>query len=120
MSSSRAQHRLYIALAVAILLFALLLRLRGLDTTGLWGDQAFTLNTAMRWVNGGPLPLAANKSSVGFVNPPLIEYLYGAALFLWGDILSVSLLTLLGGLVAVAVTGAVTARLVGHRATEDG
>ena len=46
MSSSRAQHRLYIALAVAILLFALLLRLRGLDTTGLWGDQAFTLNKA--------------------------------------------------------------------------
>ena len=100
----------------AILLFALLLRLRGLDTTGLWGDQAFTLNTAMRWVNGGPLPLAANKSSVGFVNPPLIEYLYGAALFLWRDILSVSLLTLLGGLVAVAVTGAVTARLWGRRA----
>ena len=100
----------------AILLLALLLRLRGLDTTGLWGDQAFTLNTAMRWVNGGPLPLAANKSSVGFVNPPLIEYLYGAALFLWRDILSVSLLTLLGGLAAVAVTGAVTARLFGRRA----
>jgi hypothetical protein len=98
------------------LLLALLLRLRGLDTTGLWGDQAFTLNTAMRWVNGGPLPLAANKSSVGFVNPPLIEYLYGAALFLWPDILSVSLLTLLGGLLAVGVTGAVTARLWGRRA----
>ena len=73
MSSSRAQHRLYIALAVAILLFALLLRLRGLDTTGLWGDQAFTLNTAMRWVNGGPLAVAANQSSVGFGNPPLID-----------------------------------------------
>ena len=102
--------------AVVILLLALLLRLRGLDTTGLWGDQAFTLNTAMRWVNGGPLPLAANKSSVGFVNPPMIEYLYGAALFLWRDILSVSLLTLLGGLVAVAVTGTVTARLWGRRA----
>ncbi len=102
--------------AVAILLLALLLRLRGLDTTGLWGDQAFTLNTAMRWVNGGPLPLAANKASVGFVNPPMIEYLYGAALFLWRDVLSVSLLTLLGGLAAVAVTGWVTARLWGRRA----
>ena len=102
--------------AAALLLLALFLRLRGLDTTGLWGDQAFTLNTAMRWVNGGPLPLAANKSSVGFVNPPLIEYLYGAALFLWRDILSVSLLTLLGGLAAVVVTGAVTARLFGRRA----
>ena len=102
--------------AAVLLLLALFLRLRGLDTTGLWGDQAFTLNTAMRWVNGGPLPLAANKSSVGFVNPPLIEYLYGAALFLWRDILSVSLLTLLGGLAAVVVTGAVTARLFGRRA----
>ncbi len=99
-----------------IFLLALFLRLRRLDTTGLWGDQAFTLNTAMRWVNGGPLPLAANKSSVGFVNPPLIEYLYGAALFVWRDILSVSLLTLLGGLAAVVITGAVTARLFGRRA----
>ncbi len=70
MSSSRAQHRLYIALAVAILLFALLLRLRGLDTTGLWGDQAFTLNTAMRWVNGGAPALAATKTSVRFRHPP--------------------------------------------------
>ncbi len=113
----RRSHNYTFPLSVAaVLLLALLLRLRGLDTTGLWGDQAFTLNTAMRWVNGGPLPLAANKSSVGFVNPPLIEYLYGAALFLWRDILSVSLLTLLGGLVAVAVTGAVTARLWGRRA----
>lgn len=103
-------------LAAAILLLALALRLRGLDTTGLWGDQAFTLNTAMRWINGGDMPLAANKSSVGFVNPPMIEYLYAAALWLWRDVLSVSLLTMLGGIVAVAVTGFVTARLFGRRA----
>ena len=103
-------------IAAGILLLAFFLRLRGLDTTGLWGDQAFTLNTAMRWVNGGALPLAANKSSVGFVNPPLIEYLYGVALWLWPDILSVSLLTMFGGLLAVAVTGLVTARLFGRRA----
>lgn len=106
----------YAFLFAAVLLLGLALRLRGLDTTGLWGDQAFTLNTAMRWVNGGAMPLAANKSSVGFVNPPMIEYLYAAALWLWGDILSVSLLTLLGGLAAVVVTGAVTARLFGRRA----
>ncbi len=92
------------------------MRLRGLDTTGLWGDQAFTLNTAMRWVNGGDMPLAANKASVGFVNPPMIEYLYAVALRLWGDILSVSILTMLGGLAAVVVTGFVTARLFGRRA----
>ncbi len=106
----------YAFLFAAILLVGLALRLRGLDTTGLWGDQAFTLNTAMRWVNGGAMPLAANKSSVGFVNPPMIEYLYAAALWLWSDILSVSLLTLLGGLAAVVVTGVVTARLFGRRA----
>lgn len=108
--------RLTAVLTVAVLLLSLLLRLRGLDTTGLWGDQAFTLNTAMRWVNVGPVPLAANKSSVGFVNPPMIEYLYAIALFLWRDVLSVSLLTLLGGLVAVAFTGYMTARLFGRRA----
>ncbi len=106
----------FIAIYSAILLLALALRLRGLETTGLWGDQAFTLNTALRWLNGGAIPLAANKSSVGFVNPPMIEYLYAAALLLWRDVLSVSLLTVLGGLVAVAVTGAVTARLFGRRA----
>ena len=60
-------------IAAAIMLLALALRLRGLDTTALWGDQAFTLNAAMRWVNGGDMPLAANKSSVGFVNPPMIN-----------------------------------------------
>ena len=106
----------YVFLFAAIVLVGLALRLRGLDTTGLWGDQAFTLNTAMRWVNGGAMPLASNKSSVGFVNPPMIEYLYAAALWLWGDILSVSLLTLLGGLAAIVVTGVVTARLFGRRA----
>lgn len=104
------------ALAVAILALALFLRLRGLETTGLWGDQAFTLNTAMRWVNGGDIPLAANKSSVGFLNPPMIEYLYAAALRLWPDILAVSWLTLLGGLLAVAATGWVTGRIFGARA----
>lgn len=108
--------RTTILLAITILALAAVLRLRGLDTTSLWGDQAFTLNTAMRWVNGGPVPLAANKSSVGIMNPPMIEYLYGAALASWGDILSVSLLTVLGGLVAVAVTGYVTARIFGRRA----
>lgn len=107
---------LYAALFGGILLLALVLRLHGLETTGLWGDQSFTLNTAMRWVNGGDVPLAANKSSVGFVNPPMIEYLYAAALAIRPDILSVSWLTMLGGLAAVAVTGAATTRIFGRRA----
>jgi 4-amino-4-deoxy-L-arabinose transferase-like glycosyltransferase len=109
-------YNLFLFMAAVILLGALLLRLRGLETTGIWGDQSFTLNTAMRWVNGGEMPLAANKSSVGFVNPPMIEYLYAAALRLWPDILSVAVLTLIGGLLAIVVTGWVTARLFGRRA----
>ncbi len=110
------RRRLILLAAALILLLALFLRVRGLETTTLWGDQAFTLNTAMRWVNGGDIPLAANKSSVGFVNPPMIEYLQAAALRVWPDILSVSWLTLLGGLLAIAVTGYVTARIFGARA----
>lgn len=62
-----------ITLYVLILGLALFLRIRRLDTTGIWSDQAFTLNTAMRWVNGDPMPLASNKSSAGFVNPLMIE-----------------------------------------------
>ncbi len=110
------RRRLVFLAAALILLLALFLRVRALETTTLWGDQAFTLNTAMRWVNGGDIPLAANKSSVGFVNPPMIEYLQAAALRVWPDILSVSWLTLLGGLLAIAVTGYATARIFGARA----
>ena len=42
----------YAFLFAAILLLGRV-GLRGLDTTGLWGDQAFTLNTAMRGSTAG-------------------------------------------------------------------
>jgi hypothetical protein len=115
-SASLRERRLDILLVLAILLMALFLRWRFLDTTGIWGDQAFTLNTAMRWVNGGAMPLAANKSSVGFVNPPMIEYLYALALRIWPDVLSVSLLTMISGMVALAATGWAAWRIFGRRA----
>lgn len=99
-----------------ILALALVLRLRGLDTTGIWNDQAFTLGTAMRWVNGGDVPLAANVSSVGFINPPMIEYLYAMALRIWPDVLSVALLTLLSGMLAIVAAGWVTCKIFGRRA----
>jgi 4-amino-4-deoxy-L-arabinose transferase-like glycosyltransferase len=107
---------LRVGLLALILGGALLLRVRGLGTTGIWGDQSFTLNTAMRWVNGGPVPLASNKSSIGTVNPPMIEYLYAAALALWPDVLGVSVLTLLSGMVAVAATAWAAWRVFGARA----
>ena len=105
-----------IALGALILALALFLRVRGLDTTGIWHDQAFTLNTAMRWVNGSPMPLASNKSSAGFVNPAMIEYLYAAALRVWPDVLSVAMLTMVSGMVAVAAAGWSALRTFGKRA----
>lgn len=103
-------------MCLLVLALALFLRLRALDTTGLWGDQSFLLNTAMRWVNGGPMPLAANKLSAGFMSPPMIEYLYAAALWAWPDVLSVALLTAISGLLAVVVAGWATYKAFGRRA----
>lgn len=103
-------------LVLLILGIAFWLRLRLIETTYLWGDQAFTLNTAMQWVNGGEIPLAANKSSVGVMNPPMIEYVYAVALRIWPDILSAALITLLGGMVALALTAWVVSKAFGWTA----
>jgi hypothetical protein len=112
----KRKYRVEITLALLILGLALFLRVRRLDTTGVWADQALTLTMAMQWVNGGAMPLAANKSSAGFMNPPMIEYLFAAALRAWPDVLSVAVMTLISGMVAVAVTGWATYRAFGGRA----
>lgn len=39
------------------------------------------------------------------MNPAMIEYLYAAALRLWPDILSVVVLTMLSGMIAIAAAG---------------
>jgi 4-amino-4-deoxy-L-arabinose transferase-like glycosyltransferase len=114
--TNNRQRWLYIGLILLILAVALFLRLRLIDTTGIGMDQSFTLNTAMRWVNGGDIPLASNKSSVGVMNPPMIEYVYAIALQLWADVLSVALLTLLAGLAALFFTGYATYRVFSWRA----
>ena len=101
---SKLPRSINLFLLLAMGLVAVMLRARHIDTTSLWSDQSFTLNTAMNWINGGPFPLASNKSSVGFINPPMVEYLYGLALFIWPDVLSVAWLTALLGLAAIAVT----------------
>lgn len=104
------------AIAVLIVFLATFLRVRHLDTTEMGGDQAFLLNTSMRWINGGPMPLAANKSSVGTMHGPMIQYLYALALRLWGDILSVAALTAVSGVAAVALTGWAAHRTFGKHA----
>jgi len=103
-------------LVFIILVTAVSLRLHLIDTTGIWGDQSFTLNTALRWVKGGQIPLAANKSSVGIMNPPMIEYLYAAALRLWPDVLSVAWLTLAAGMAALGMAAWAAYRVFGWRA----
>ena len=110
------QHRLRIVIVLLLLAVALWLRLRLIQTTTLWGDQAFTLNTAMRWVNGGGIPLAANKSSVGVMNPPMIEYVYALALLIWPDILSAALLTFASGMLALLLAAWVAYKAFGWTA----
>ena len=104
-----------VALFLLILGVALFLRIRRLDTTGIWEDQSIILDTAMQWVNGGAMPLAANKSSLGFMHLPLIEYLYAAALRIWPDILSVAILTMISGMMAILITGWATYKVFGWR-----
>jgi hypothetical protein len=104
-----------VILFLLILGVALFLRIRRLDTTGIWEDQSIILDTAMQWVNGGTMPLAANKSSLGFMHLPLIEYLYAAALRIWHDILSVAILTMISGMVAILITGWATYKVFGWR-----
>ena len=110
--------RLLLEAVLALLVFglALFLRVRHLDTTEIWADQALTLSIAMQWIGGGDIPLAANKSSIGFMNPPMVEYLFAAALRVWPDVLSVAIMTLISGMVAVAATGWATRRVFGERA----
>jgi hypothetical protein len=105
--------RLLATAGLGILTLGLFLRLRLLDTTAIWGDQSFTLNTAMRWVNGGPMPFAANKSSAGFMNPPMIEYIYALALRVWPDILSAAIITMIAGVIGLIVTGWSVSRVFG-------
>ncbi len=117
-----ARHKRFssIALAFVIGVLAVFLRVRHLDTTGIWEDQAFLLNTAMRWVNRGPMPLAANKSSLGIMHSPMIEYFYAVALWLWPDVLSVAVLTMVSGLAAVALTAWCTYKTFGKKAAYVG
>ena len=112
----RAGNRL-IPLAVLglILLLAAYLRWRGLGYSFVGGDQSILLNIAMRYVNGGELPLAANKSSAGIMNPPLIVYLLAAPLFVRPVLQAVHLFLGLMGIGAVLALALYARWLFGWR-----
>ena len=101
----QALTRFLAAIAVgAIFFIAAYLRLAGLEHSSTGGDQAVLLNIALRWVTQGEFPLAANKSSVGLMNPPLLEYLLALPLFLKRDMLLVAQFVALLNLAGVGVT----------------
>lgn len=79
------------------------------------GDQSILLSVAMEFVNLGKIPLAANKSSAGIFNPPLVEYLYALPLFLTRQIVSVAWFTALANVVSVGLCYGFTRRFFGSR-----
>jgi len=87
-----------------ILAVAAYLRLWGLEHSPTGGDQAVLLNIALRWVTQGKFPLAANKSSVGLMNPPLLEYLLAIPLFFRRDMVWVARFVALVNLTSVVAT----------------
>ena len=106
-----------IALAVtAVFAAAAYLRFRGLGHAEMWGDQSVTLGMALRFVKGGPLPLTANKSSAGIMNPPLTEYLLALPLLFRQAIVPVVVFNALLSFLSVVVCYWATARLAGWRA----
>lgn len=98
-----------------ILAVAAYLRLLRLETSWMSGDQSVLLSVAMEFVNLGKIPLAANKSSAGIFNPPLVEYLYAIPLFLTRQIVSVAWFTALTNVVSVGLCYGFTRRFFGGR-----
>ena len=82
----------------------------------MWTDQSVTLQMALHWIHGGPMPLAGDPSSSGLHNPPLVIYLYGLALLFKPDPLAVVWLIGLINLLGLLGAGLATARVFGWRA----
>jgi len=98
-----------------IFLVAAYLRLWGLEHSPAGGDQATLLNIALRWVTQHKFPLAANKSSVGLMNPPLLEYLLALPLFVRRDMVWVARFVVLLNLASVALTYLILRAALGRR-----
>jgi 4-amino-4-deoxy-L-arabinose transferase-like glycosyltransferase len=114
--SQTLRSRLLSAVAlVVVLIAAAYLRLWGLEYSPTGGDQAVLLNIALRWVTQGKFPLAANKSSVGLMNPPLLEYLLAIPLFIRRDMVWVTRFVAALNLASVALTYGVVRPVFGRR-----
>jgi hypothetical protein len=103
-------------LLVCLLVAAGYVRLCRLEYSYIGGDQSILLGIAARFVHRGEIPLAANKSSAGIMNPPLVEYLLAIPLFLRTGILGAVWFTALLNLAAVVACYGFVAHLFGRRA----
>lgn len=107
-----------VALALLLLLaIAAYLRLRALAYSSVQGDQSILLHIAMQFINTGKIPLAANKSSAGIMNPPLIAYMLALPLLIQRSLTAVHLFQAALGVTAVAVFALYTQQLFGWRVT---
>lgn len=109
--------RYHLLALLLILVVAAYLRVRGLEHSPILADQSILLSIALRWVNQGQtmLPLAANKSSAGIMNPPLIAYLLALPLFLRQSLTAVHLFQAILSITAVLILYLYAWRLFGQR-----
>lgn len=98
-------------LLLLLLVVGAYLRLYRLHTSPIWGDQSILYSIALDWVNWGKFPLAANKSSAGAMNPPLIEYLIALPLFVRKTVMAPLWFQAALSLTAVALIYFLAARL---------
>ncbi|MGQ0600343.1 MAG: ArnT family glycosyltransferase [Anaerolineales bacterium] len=101
--------------AIGLALFTSFIRFRALGYTEMWGDQSQEIGGALAWLNGGPPPLTAMKSSFGVFQAPLIRYLYAIPLAVNRSVMGVLWWTALANVAGVLVFGGVVARLLGWR-----
>jgi 4-amino-4-deoxy-L-arabinose transferase-like glycosyltransferase len=115
-ASIKLSHLVAIGLLFPILIGATYLRLTNLEYSWIGPDQSILFSIALRFVNGGSLPLAANKSSAGIMNPPLIEYLLALPLWLKPTVLTAVRFHALLGVAAVLLLYLYISVLFGRRA----
>ena len=114
-TARRAIRVALIAAVVLAIFLAAYLRLAHLERSHSGGDQAVLVSIALRWVVHGQFPLASNKSSVGLMNPPLLEYLLAIPLLFQRNMLAVAQFVALVNLASVVATFLVVRALFGPR-----
>lgn len=107
---------LLIALLLVVIAVGAFLRFYRLGNSPIWGDQSILYSIALDFLNTGKLPLAANKSSAGVMNPPFVEYLIAAPLFVYRSLLSPLWFQAILSLLGIPIIFLVGAKILGKPA----